>query len=157
MCVAAYRLARDFEACFALCPACATDTPLTPDERQLLISYDDDLEPETHALRLSLTLAWRACADLPSPWSVPEQLSLYLSKVDREVWGFERDATLWLFWALVTALALLRPFLSPHSVPPVCTHPSYPSCQIHHIPASCQLYATQSPPPHTHTVPAHRP
>ena len=46
-----------------------------------LISYDDDLEPETHALRLALTLAWRACPDISSPWSVPEQLSLYLSKI----------------------------------------------------------------------------
>ena len=74
-------LARDFEAAFALCPACATDSALTPDEKQLCLSFDSDVEPETHACRLRLTLAWRACADLPSPWSVPEQLSLYLTKI----------------------------------------------------------------------------
>ena len=77
-------LARDFEAAFALCPACVTDLPLTPDEKQLwacLGSFEDDVEPETHALRLRLSLAARACPDMPTPWNESEQLALYLAKL----------------------------------------------------------------------------
>ena len=77
-------LARDFEAAFALCPACATDTPLTADERQLwdlLGSFDDDIEPEAHACRLRLSLATRSCPEMAPAWDVAEQLSLYLTKL----------------------------------------------------------------------------
>ena len=77
-------LARDYEAAFALCPACVSDSLLAADEKQLwelFASFDDDVEPETHALRLRLSLAARSCPEMPTPWSEPEQLSLYLTKL----------------------------------------------------------------------------
>ena len=77
-------LARDFEAAFALCAACVTDGKMTSDEKQLwdcLASFDDDVEPETHAIRLRLSLAARSCPDMPTPWDEAEQLTLYLTKL----------------------------------------------------------------------------
>ena len=77
-------LARDYASAFALCAACATDTPPTPEEAQLwalLSDFEDDYEPGSHAVRLKLWLATRNGAELHCPWEVREQLPLYLAKL----------------------------------------------------------------------------
>ncbi|KOO22777.1 conserved unknown protein [Chrysochromulina tobinii] len=79
-------LARDFEAVFHLAPACAVDGALSPDELQLwqcVMALEDDVEPEAHACRLRLSLATRSCAAMVAEinWTVPQQLALYLNKL----------------------------------------------------------------------------
>ena len=79
-------MARDFEAVFHLAPACATDSALAPDELQLwqsVMKLDDDLEPESHACRLRLSLATRSCSAMveATSWDVGKQLALYLAKL----------------------------------------------------------------------------
>eukprot|EP00966_Prymnesium_polylepis_P220650 5103669-Prymnesium_polylepis.1 len=78
-------LARDFDAAMLLCGSCASDTPLTTEEAQLwalLADFEDDAEPEAHALRLKLQIATRCCAELPCPWDASTQLPLYIAKLD---------------------------------------------------------------------------
>ena len=68
--------------CSAACVA--NDLPLTADEAQLwalLSDFDDDVEPETHACRLRLSLATRTCPAMGCPWSPTEQLALYHAKL----------------------------------------------------------------------------
>ena len=78
-------LARDFDNAFRLCAACATDQPLELDEAQLwalLAGFEDDMEPETHALRLKLTLCTRTCQPhMACPWNPSAQLALYHAKL----------------------------------------------------------------------------
>lgn len=78
-------LSRDYEAAFALCAICVSDTPLTAEESQLwalLADLDDDAEPGAHACRLRLALVTRSCPELQCPWQVGRQLLLYLAKLD---------------------------------------------------------------------------
>lgn len=62
-----------------------TDQPLEPDEAQLwalLGGFDDDMEPETHALRLKLSLCTRTCQPhMPCPWDASRELCLYHAKL----------------------------------------------------------------------------
>ena len=77
-------LARDFATCFALAPSCVTDEVLGADEEQMwlaLMALEDDVEPETHAVRLRISLVTRACPHLQPKWDVAKQLALYLAKL----------------------------------------------------------------------------
>ena len=75
---------RDWAAAAELAAGCTADTDLSEEESQLWAmvgELDDDSEPAAHALRLRLSLAARCCPQLLAPWSVAEQLRLYIAKL----------------------------------------------------------------------------
>jgi hypothetical protein len=77
-------LDRQYEEVFRVADSCVSDTKLSSEERQIfeqLQHLNGDKHPDAHACRLKLSLVTMGCQEvMQCPWSVPEELSLYMEK-----------------------------------------------------------------------------
>jgi hypothetical protein len=77
-------LDRQYEEVFRVADSCVSDTKLSSEERQIfeqLQHLNGDKHPDAHACRLKLSLVTMGCQEvMQCPWSVPDELSLYMEK-----------------------------------------------------------------------------